>query len=322
MTRMAGMIQTTLTTRATRTTRALALAPLFGLALAPALGAQVEIERRRPAPARAEVSIENAFGSVKVRAWSQNEVLVRGLLAAGAEGLSFDGDKEGTQISVEVPDAWFHAPGEDAAFRSSLEVFAPAGSTLEIDTVNATIQVEGFSGDVEAETVNGTVRILGPAASVEVETMTGSVEVRASAAPMDIRSISGAVVAHGATREVKVETVSGSVEVAGTAVAEMEIRTTTGAVLFDGSLARRGGIEIETFSSPVRLILPKTVRTVFDLQTFAGKIASDFCAGTPVTRERFAPFRQLRCSTGAHSEEDEFEIHVRTHDADITISAK
>ena len=92
-------------------------------------------------------------------------------------------------------------------------------------------------------------------------------------------------------------------------------------MVFDGALARHGGVEIETFSSPVRLVLPKTVRTVFDLQTFAGKITSDFCAGTPVTRERFAPFRQLRCSTGALAE-DEFEIHVRTHDADITIAAK
>ncbi len=303
------------------TLRTLAVVGLFFSALAPPLASQVEIERRRPAQPRAQLSIENAFGSVTVRAWSQNEVLVRGLLAAGAEGLSFDGDKEGTSISVDVPDAWFHAPGEDAAFRSRLEVFAPAGSQLEIDTVNASIHVEGFSAEVEAESVNGAVRILGPAAGVEVETMTGSVEVRASAAPMDIRSISGAVVAHGVAGEVKIETVSGSVEVAGAAVAELQIRTTTGQVLFDGSLARKGGIEIETFSSPVRLVLPKTVRTVFDLQTFAGKIASDFCAGTPVTRERFAPFRQLRCSTGA-LDDDEYETHVRTHDADITVAAK
>ncbi|HEX9799961.1 MAG TPA: DUF4097 family beta strand repeat-containing protein [Thermoanaerobaculia bacterium] len=291
---------------------------LAAVALGPAAAAQVEIERRRPAPARGEVHLRNDFGAVAVRGWERAEILVRGQLAAGAEGLDLDGDKEGVSVSVSVPDAWFHAAGEDAAFRSTLEITVPVGCRVSVRTVNATVDVEGVRGRLEIETVNGRVRVAGPASEIDVETMTGSVEVQAAGAPVEITSISGAIQVAGALGEAAVETVSGTVDIAGDRIARLQVKSTTGKVTFRGALAPRGEIEIETFSSPVRLTLPRTTRAAFELQSFAGKIASDFCAGTPLTRERFEPYRQLRCSTGP----DDFEIRVRTHDSDITVAAE
>lgn len=292
-------------------------ASLAGPFAAP-LEAQVEIERRRPAPATGEVSIDSSFGSIVVRAWDRNEVEVRGTLAAGAEGLDFDGDKEGVSIHVSVPDSWFHAPGEDAAFRTTLEIDVPVGATVSVESVNASVDVDGVRGEVSVSTVNGAVKIAGPTRGVEVETMTGAVEVRASAAPMNIHTISGKVDLRGVGGDVSVESVSGPVEVAGSGVSQLEIESTTGSVLFRGSLAREGSVQIETFSSPVRLVLPRTAQAELDLTSFSGQITSDFCTGTPVTRERFEPFRQLRCATGGEG----FSIEVRTHDADITVAAE
>ena len=291
---------------------------IFCFLLAPALSAQVEIERRRPSPARGHVWIENEFGSIVVRAWDRAEVLVRGTLAAGAEGLGFDGDKEGTSIDVSVPDSWFHAAGEDAAFRTALEVTVPIGAQVSVESVNASIDVSGVTGEIEIQTVNGSVVIAGAPRQVQVETMTGPIDVRAQGAPMSLHTISGTVKVAGATGEVGIESVSGKVEVEGSAISQLEIESTTGEVVFRGSVAKAGAISIETFSSPVRLELPRAVRAEFDLTTFSGKIQSDFCVGTPVTRERFEPYRQLRCSTGPEG----FEIGVRTHDADITIAAE
>lgn len=287
------------------------------LASASTLAAQVEIERRLPAPAKGRVWIENPFGAVVVRAHDKAEVAVRGTLAAGAEELGFDVDKEGASIDVDVPEAWFHAPGEEPSFRSMLEVTVPVGSTVDVETVNATVEIGGVTGEIEVTTVNGAVKIDAPTRGVEVETMTGAVDVRALQAPMSIRTVSGAVTVAGATGEIRIESVSGRVEVAGASVAALEVETTTGPVVFKGTLARAGEMKIQTFSSPVAIELPRGVRTAFDLTTFAGKIQSDFCAGTPVVRDRFEPYRQLRCSTGPEG----FEIEVRTHDADITIAA-
>jgi DUF4097 and DUF4098 domain-containing protein YvlB len=294
-----------------------ALAALLCLAL---LGgeaaAQTQVERRRPAGARGEVQVDNDFGSVTVRGWERAEVLVRGTLAAGAEGLSFDGEKAETWISVSVPEEWFHASGEAGAFRSDLEVFVPAGSQVQVSTTNASATVEGVSGTVEATTVNGSVRIVSPATAVEVETMTGSVEVRSAAREVTVGSISGAVAVVGATGSVQVETVSGAVNVRGAGLSALQVETTTGEVTIDGTMAATGEVDVESFSSPVRLALPTGLRASFDLRTFAGEIRSAVCAGTPLTRERFEPFRQLHCSTGS----EELEIAVRTHDGDITIT--
>jgi hypothetical protein len=297
------------------------LAPLYAAlvfaSFAPGAAAQTEIQRRRAAPAKGTVSIENDFGTLTVRGWERNEVLVQGTLAAGAEGLSLEGEKGETSISVEVPEEWFHAAGEAPAFRSTLTVSVPAGSRLEIQTVNSSVFVEAVAGSIEVRTVNGAVRIDAPATAIEVETMTGTVSVRAPAAEANVHSISGDVLLEGATGRVRVETMSGRVTVVrGAGISELEVETIAGAVEVQGTLARQGKVSIETFSSPVRLILPAALEATFDLQTFSGQIRSQFCAGTPLTNQRFEPFRQLRCSTGG----EELEITVRTHDADITIA--
>src|SRR4030095_7377327 len=217
-----------MTRRPTPILTAAALAAL----LAVPCRAQVEIDRRLPAPARGALEVSSAFGTIVIRAWDRNEVAVRGQIAAGAEGLDFDGDKEGTSVSVSVPEAWLHAPGEDAAFRSTLEISAPVGSRVAVESVNATVLVEGFAAHVEVTTVNGGVRVTGLANEVEIETMTGTVDVAVRAAPMRVQTISGAVTIAGITGETEIETVSGGVDVSGANVSTLQVKSTTGAVSF------------------------------------------------------------------------------------------
>ena len=296
--------------------RKAAIATLVFALLAGAAGAQTQIERRRPASPRGEVSVKNDFGSVTVKGWDRAEVLVQGTLAAGAEGFELEGEKDETWIGVESPSNWLHAEGESPAFRSTLEVFVPAGSRVSVQTTNASAVVEAVTGTVEVQTVNGPVRVASPATGIEVETMTGTVEVTAPAREVGVRTISGGVVLDGVAGSVQVETVSGPVTIRGGGMASVSVETTTGAVTLDGTFARSGEVAVESFSSPVRLNLAPDLRATFDLRTFGGKIDSHVCAGTPLTREGFEPFRQLRCSTGS----EELEISIRTHDGDITIA--
>lgn len=296
--------------------RTLPLLLLAGMA-APVAG-QVEIERHKPAPKRGQLSVDSDFGSITVRAWERQEVVVRGLLAAGAEDVDLEVDEDGAWVSVDVPEAWLHATGEDTAFRSTLEIQAPAGWTVAVQTLNAAVRIEGFVGAVEATSVNSPVTVLGSAAAIEVETMTGTITVEARGAPLSLRTISGAVFARGAGGEIGVETVSGNVEVTGSGIRKLQVETFTGTVEIHGSLAPDGTIEVETFSSAARIVLPKSVRTRFDLESFEGDIRSDFCAGTPLVRERYEPFRKLHCSTGS----DESRVEVKTHSGAVVVAAE
>lgn len=293
-----------------------ALALLAALTTAP-LYAQVEIERRVPVVdgENGELSVRNEFGTITVRGWNQSEIKVRGRLAAGAEDFDLDVEREGGSVSVNVPDAWLHASEEDPAFRTTLEIYAPAGWSFEVESLNADLDIADVAGAIQAQTVNGSIRVVGPASRLRLESMTGSVTVDAGGAPMELRSVSGTIVARGAAQQVGVETVSGSVTLAGGGITELDVESTTGDVTFEGSIADPTSVNIETFSGSVRLVLPETVRTDFDLQTFSGEIRSAFCAGTPIAKDPFEPFRTLRCSTGGQ----DAEVEVQTHNGDIDL---
>jgi hypothetical protein len=291
---------------------------LLGLLLAVATAqAQIQIDKRRPAPSKGEVYIENSFGSLKVIGWDKDEISVTGNLASGAEGLELDGDSEGVYVDVDVPESWFYESDDDSDYQSHLVVHVPFGSSLGIETVNASIEIGDVRGALSVETINGDVRIDGNPREVEVETMTGPVNVRAVSAPMEIESVSGPVTLSGVSRELYVVTVSGAVQVGGTSLQEVDIQTTSGDVRFDGGFTEEGDLEIETHSGHVELILTPGVKARFECRTFEGQIQNEM-GSKPRRDGRFNPFTELRFSTGLN----EFEVGVETFSGDITLRLK
>jgi hypothetical protein len=247
---------------------------LFGCGVATA---QIQIDEVRPAPPGGEVEVENMFGTIEVVAWDRNEIHVTGRMAAGAEGFEFEIDEETgeTEIYVEAPDHWFYESDDDSEYRSELVVQVPRGSSISIETINATVKVDGISGAVEVETVNGSVTIAGDPSTVEIESMTGDVDVRAQAAQIDVEAVSGSVLLFGATGSVEVECVSGEVVVQGAALGEVSVETVSGPVTIDVSVAEQGEINVETHSGDVELLLPSDIQATFSISTFNGTIVNE-----------------------------------------------
>ena len=279
--------------------------------------AQVEIDKQQPAPARGEVHVENEFGSIEITGWDRDVVRVTGTLAAGAEGIELDSDEEGASIDVSIPEAWLYASDSDTEFRSTLIVQVPQGSSVYVETLNATVTVRGVRGHVEIETVNGPVTLEGDPASVEISSMTGNVQVRARAAEMEVESISGAVDLAGAVRRARVQTTSAAIDIRGESLEEVEVESVTGDVTVDGSFTAKGGVDIETHSGKVELRLPASVRAKFECETFSGKIDNAF-GPQPVPEKRFHPQKELRFSTGP----DSFTIQVQTFSGDIVLGKR
>jgi hypothetical protein len=276
--------------------------------------AQVQVDRSRPAAKAGTVSISNPFGSVKVIAWEKAEVAVTGRLAAGAEGLDFDGDKERVDVSVSVPESWFYGSGQDLDYRSDLEVRVPTASSVEVESVNAAIAISGVSGPVEASTVGGDVAVSGAPREVRVNGMTGAVTLDAASAEVQVDTVNGPVTIRGATRAVSVRTISGRVEVVGSALSQVEVDSTAGDVRLEIGFAKQGEVRVETFSGSVELVLPATVAARFELQTFSGQITSDI-GPKPRVQERRNPFQELRFATGS----EEFETGVKTYSGNIVL---
>ena len=206
--------------------------------------ADTYVERSCVAPPSGRVNMENVSGSVDVQGWDKEEVLVKATLGPKVKRLDFAHGGGRTRIKVIVPKR--HGRGID----SKLEVFVPRGSTLDVQTVSASIEVEAVSGELELEAVSGKVRVVGDARSMTIETVSGSVGVQGSASTMHIEAISGSIKLEGDAEELVVETVSGSISLKGQySTTKVEaISGTIGLAGSTGELAATtvsGGIDVE-----------------------------------------------------------------------------
>jgi len=292
-----------------------ALAGILMIAMgAGAATAQVQIDKRRPASPTGQVQIRNSFGSLKVIGTDAKEVAVTGRLAAGAEGLEFDGDRQEISIDVGTPEAWSYGSEDDTDFRSDLEVRVPKMSNVEIETLNAPITVSGIDGTLSVETVNGVVVISGNPRSVTIKGVTGRVEVSAASAEMQVENVSGPVVLKGAGRNTGVTTTSGAIDVSGKDFERVELKSTAGDIRYEGNFRGDGGIAIENFSGNVQLSVPAEAAARFKLSTFSGVI--DSAMGPKATKNaRRSPYMELRFSTA----ETDFDVTVETYSGNISL---
>lgn len=287
----------------------------FGMAATQA-AAQIQIDKRLPAPPAAEIDIESPFGTVVIVGWDEAEVAVTGRLAPGVEELRFDVEEDGVDISVEVPESWYYDSDDDSEYRSQIEIRVPRKSKLDIETHNASVTITGIQGAVELETVNGAVSVQGEPPAVEIESVTGSVDVTAVAAEMEVKTISGSITLRGAARAATVSSLSGAVHVEGRGFEEVDIESTAGDVTFEGTLGSEGDVEIETFSGNVEMVLSGEVLARFDFTTFGGEIRNDI-GPTPRRDGRFNPYQELKFATGFN----DFDISVETFNGSITLRA-
>jgi hypothetical protein len=297
---------------------------LLILVLALACGAsaaQIKVDKTHPATPTGEVYIENIFGSVKVVGWDRDEVGVTGTLGPGIRGFEIDGD-EGDDgetgevyVEVEVPGSAHHESGSGGDFESHIIVSVPRGSSVGVETINASIDVNDVDGAIEIETINGAITIAGDPSAVEIESITGAIQVDAVAATMEVESVAGAITLTGVERMVSVEAVSGSVDITGRNVSELGIETMAGNIRFQGSLAAKGDLDIETYAGNVELVLPSDVKANFEMVTFSGKIENDI-GPTPRSKGAADPFTELEFSTDLDAD---FDVSIETFSGNIAI---
>ena len=252
--------------------RTVALAAAALMALLGTAAAQSRVEERRSAAPDGLVRIDNPSGSTRVVGWDRAEILVTGTLAPGAEGLSFESSKRRAEISVDID-------GNPHGSASQLEIKVPAGSRLEIDSLNASVEVTGVKGDVHVDTVQGSILIAGAGGEVDAENVNGSVEITGSTRRAKAESVNGAVSVTGAAGEVAASTVNGRLTVSGGAFDRVMLETVNGRVAFDGELKPGAALNAETVGGAVELRLPEKTSAEFQITTFSGDVRNELGPG-------------------------------------------
>lgn len=291
--------------------------------------AQQEVDETFASDAVGTVEIANVAGSVTVTGWDRSEIRITGTLGRGTERLALDRGRQRTEIRVVTPRNARNVRGSD------LHIRVPVGKQVSVSTVSAGISIDGVGGAVNARstsgevgisgrpasaratstsgdvtvnvttagrvvarTTSGTVRIRGSVGdAVSAESVSGDVVVTASTPEIRAKSVSGDVGLEGVRGRVSASTVSGDARVVGGQLQYASLESVSGDLLYEGGLSSGAAFDLESHSGDVTLVLPRGVAAHFDVQTFSGRIHSQF--GGEVRRtSQYGPGRELRFSTG------------------------
>jgi DUF4097 and DUF4098 domain-containing protein YvlB len=249
------------------------------------------IDERVDADAEGTVVIENLSGSVFVTGWDESAVEVKGTLGEEVEDLIVDRDGDEVTVRVVLPRR-HRGDVED----TDLEIRVPRKSSLEIETVSASIEVENVLGFHDLESVSGSVEVEGEGAGLEAECVSGSIEVRGKIPRVDVESVSGRITLEGTEGRVEASTTSGKIEIVGGAFDRVSCESVSGRIFFEGNPTKDAEFRIENVSGSVTLELPKNLSAEVDVETFSGDIDTDLDGR--VRRSRHGPGASLHETYG------------------------
>lgn len=285
----------------------LSIVCLLPLAAAAAGGA---VERRVAADASGEVVISNVSGSIDVRGWDRNEVLVSGHLGKDVERLEVESSGGRTVIKVVLPRG--HSGDSDA----DLDVQVPRGSRVEASVVSADLTSRGVLGTQRLKSVSGEINADIAGDDSEVRTVSGDLTIRGNGKPSRLRasSVSGDIDLANAAGSVDVVTVSGSSRIDILDASEVRGRTTSGDLELRAKLVRDGRVDVEGVSGDITLRVSAPGGFSTEAESFSGDI-SGCLAGNTERVSKYGPGVRLNVRTV----EDGARVRAKTLSGDIDI---
>ena len=241
----------------------------------------------------AEVDIDVLSGTVTIVAGSDGVVEVTGTLGDGVESLEIDGDEDGVYIEVEY-DEHYHGKQQ---VDTDLTIRVPAGVVLSVETVSASISVDGVIGELDLEAVSGSVDIVTMPAALDVETVSGNISVESAPADSDVSSVSGKIEIRAAGGSIDVENVSGKTLIHGGVIDDGNLESVSGDITCHAIPGPDGSLDVETMSGTITLTIDPTLVASFDLSTFSGSIENQI--GPEARRtSKYTPGKELYFNTG------------------------
>lgn len=255
-----------------------------------------DINESMDAAADGIVSITNVAGSVDVQGWSRNQVEITGELGSDIEELIFE--RDGDEIEIKVKTKRRNSHDIDA----ELIVKVPAGSSLEISTVSADIDVAELTGEQSLESVSGDIATQVHAADIEVSSVSGDLEVEGDDQSTRSRfsSVSGDIDTENLAGEIWAESVSGDLVAVNGVFERASLGTVNGDIVFHAQLLNDGRLDVETVNGSVDIEFAGDVSARFDIETFNGDIRN--CFGPKAVRvSEYAPGYELKFTEGGGS---------------------
>jgi len=254
-------------------------------------GTPVEEERALAMDGRLRLS--NPAGKVRVEVWDRAAVSVSGTLGEGVDQLRIEGDAHMLDMKVVSLDRDVR---RDLG-PTDLLVRVPRSARLDLDTASADIRVDGLQGALVAQSVSGDIELSITSPSVTVASVSGDVRLDAASSDTRITTVSGDIDASGPAGRLYLETVSGNVALAGGQFDRVDLKTISGDMRVDFSLAHDAQVIGESLSGNLVLHLPQDASAWLRATSFSGDIESGF-GGSVETGQRQRGY-EMRVNDGS-----------------------
>ena len=251
--------------------------------------AQTKVNRGLPLDMTGAIRIYSLTGSVKITAWKNDSVAVRGTLGKG-NTIHMGGGRSGMKMFIEGLDDRNPAP-------SDIEVMVPAQAKVWVKTATASVDVKDVTGSLDIYVVSGRISIRGNPADVNAEAIDGSISIVGSPSWVRAKSASGDVTLDGSSPDITMSTVSGRIDIDGSRFEKAKVETVTGSIRIAGSFLRGGLSTIDTHGGTVEIAIPAGSPADFDIVSIAGTITNKLTSTRPVPG-RYGRGAELTTSSG------------------------
>jgi DUF4097 and DUF4098 domain-containing protein YvlB len=208
-------------------------------------------------------------GEIRVRAGSDARVRI----VASTERGRFETTLRPDRVAIEA------RPVSGRMGETRIEVTVPVGVRVRATSISGDISVEGTRGSVEATTVSGRVLVTEAAGTSKVGVISGDIDVQQASGRLEVSTVSGRVRLDGVTGDLTLEGVSADMLVRDARVRSLRATAVSGDIRYEGALDPTGVYRFGAHSGSLTLVLPANGAMIVELETFSGRITSDF----PVT---------------------------------------
>jgi DUF4097 and DUF4098 domain-containing protein YvlB len=212
------------------------------------------------------VSLSATSGEIRVRGESRADVRVRAEISVG----SFDRSFSRSRISVTTRGTNNRQTG------ARMDVAVPKGTRVNVRTVSGSVEIVATEGEVTVNTTSGSIEVKDARDQVVLSTVSGRLDLAGVSGRVRVEGVSSSIRIEDVRGDLNAETVSGSITVRRGRLDGATLKTMSGSVSYDGALSRSGSFRFNTHSGSVALTLPADVGATLELETFSGRINSEF----------------------------------------------
>jgi len=233
-----------------------AVLPIFGsgMLMLPAVSfaAGQKIEKHFSVKGRPVVMIQNvANGRIEVKSWKNSEVVVFASQSSDKIGLDMEQADERIEITANILDP----SAQQSDLTENIQLTVPEETELQIKTQTGLIYVEQVIGDMKLESVAGDVHLKEVSGYIIVHTTGGSL-----------------VCTQCGGKFLEFNSISGSAQILQPSLSRVDLRTTTGNILFDGDFIRTGIYTMKSGRGLVEVRFSGTDSFDLNAQTSSGTV--------------------------------------------------